>query len=118
MMDIETLRQYCLAKKGAVEAFPFDIHTLVFKIRGKMFALIPLEKWEKGSKTVNLKCDPGYAEQLRAEYESIYPGYHMNKRHWNTVDIAAGEVSVKLLKKLIDHSYELVINSLPKHKRP
>jgi len=118
MMNIEALRQYCLAKKEVTEGFPFDEDTLVFKVVGKMFALAPLEKWEAGKKTVNLKCDPDYAEELRAEYESVYPGYHMNKRHWNTIDVSSGEISADLVRKLIDHSYDLVVKNLPKHKKP
>ena len=117
-MDIETLRQYCLAKKGVTETFPFDADTLVFKVKGKMFALAPLERWEKGEKTINLKCDPGYSEELRAEYESIYGGYHMNKRHWNTVNVSSGELPAGLIRELIDHSYDLVVKKLPKNKRP
>ena len=117
-MHIDELRDYCLAKKGATEAFPFDADTLVFKVVGKMFALVPLERWEKGAKTINLKCDPEYALELRAAYESVYPGYHMSKKHWNTVDIASGELNPELLKSLIDHSYALVVDKLPKSKRP
>lgn len=113
-MNIEQLRQYCISKKEVTEDFPFDADTLVFKVLGKMFALIGLEKWEAGQKAVNLKCDPDYAEELRAEYEAIYPGYHMSKKHWNTVDLTLDEISPKFLTELIDHSYEIVVRGMSK----
>ncbi|MBO3099171.1 MmcQ/YjbR family DNA-binding protein [Gelidibacter pelagius] len=113
-MNIEQLRQYCISKKEVTEDFPFDPDTLVFKVLGKMFALIGLEKWEAGQKAVNLKCDPDYAEELRAEYEAIYPGYHMSKKHWNTIDLTLDEISPKLLTELIDHSYEMVVRGMSK----
>ncbi|MEZ4793342.1 MAG: MmcQ/YjbR family DNA-binding protein [Gelidibacter sp.] len=113
-MNIEQLREYCLKKKGVTEDFPFDEHTLVFKVLGKMFALVGLEKWEIGHRSINLKCDPDYAEQLRAEYDSINPGYHMSKKHWNTVDLASGEIPPKFLMELIDHSYDMVVKNMPK----
>lgn len=116
-MNIEQLRQYCISKKEVTENFPFDVDTLVFKVLGKMFALIGLEKWEAGQKTINLKCDPDYAEELRAEYEAIYPGYHMSKKHWNTIDLTTDEISPKLLTDLIDHSYEMVVKGMPKKMR-
>lgn len=116
-MNIEQLRQYCISKKEVTENFPFDVDTLVFKVLGKMFALIGLEKWEAGQKTINLKCDPDYAEELRAEYEAIYPGYHMSKKHWNTIDLTTDEISPKLLADLIDHSYEMVVKGMPKKMR-
>lgn len=117
-MNIEELRTYCLSKKEVTEDFPFDQDTLVFKVVGKLFALAPLERWEQGEKTLNLKCDPDYALELRATYESIYPGYHMSKKHWNTVNISSGELPPELIRELIDHSYELVVEKLPKSKRP
>ena len=86
-MNIEQLRDYCLKKKGVTDGFPFDQDTLVIKVLGKMFALFPLEKWEKGEGSVNLKCDPDYSEELRAQYESIEAGWHMSKKHWNSVYI-------------------------------
>ncbi|WP_027125890.1 MmcQ/YjbR family DNA-binding protein [Gelidibacter mesophilus] len=116
-MNIEQLRQYCISKKEVTEDFPFDVDTLVFKVLGKMFALIGLEKWEAGQKTINLKCDPDYAEELRAEYEAIYPGYHMSKKHWNTIDLTTDEISPKLLADFIDHSYEMVVKGMPKKMR-
>lgn len=116
-MNIEQLRQYCISKKGVTEDFPFDADTLVFKVLGKMFALIGLEKWEAGQKAINLKCDPVYAQELRADYEAIYPGYHMSKKHWNTIDLTLDEISPKFLAELIDHSYAMVVKGLPKKLR-
>ncbi len=106
-MNIEELRDYCISKSGVSESFPFDETTLVFKVMGKMFALTDLES----ELTVNLKCDPELAAQLRAEYSFVTPGYHMNKTHWNTV-IIDERLSDKLLQSWIDHSYELVVKSL------
>lgn len=116
-MNIEQLRNYCLGKKETSEDFPFDADTLVFKVLGKMFALVSLDKWEAGEKTINLKCDPDYAETLRAEYAAIYPGYHMSKKHWNTVDLTLDEISPKFLIELIDHSYDMVVKGMPKKMR-
>lgn len=116
-MNIEQLRHYCIVKKEVAEYFPFDEDTLVFKVLGKIFALIGLEAWERGDKTINLKCDPDYAEDLRAEYPSISPGYHMNKRHWNTIDLTSDEISSKFLAELIDHSYAMVVKGMPKKLR-
>ena len=79
-----------------------------------MFALVGLEKWERGEKSINLKCDPEYAQELRGEYESIIPGWHMSKKHWNTVNLDSGEISPKFLTELIDHSYDMVVKTLPK----
>lgn len=112
-MNLETYYEYCLSKKGVTEHFPFDEDTLVFKVGGKMFALSSLSQWEKGQPTVNLKCDPERAQELRAEFDDIQPGYHSNKKHWNTVAINQS-VSQDLIQDLIDHSYELVLKSLPK----
>lgn len=111
-MNIEELREYCLSKKGVTEHFPFDEVTLVFKVGDKMFALTNLD----GEPTVNLKCDPERAIDLREQHSSIIPGYHMNKTHWNTV-IMDGSVSDKLICELVEHSYNLVFESLPKIKR-
>lgn len=116
-MNIEELRNYCLNKKVATEDNPFGEDTIVFKVMGKMFALTSLNKWEAGDHSINLKCDPERISELRAEYESIQPGYHMNKRHWNTVDIDNGELSPKLIKELIDHSYDLVVKGLTKKQQ-
>ncbi len=116
-MNIEQIHEYCLKKKGVTEDFPFDEDTLVFKVLGKMFALVGLKKWESGEKFINLKCDPDYAEELRAEYSSIQPGYHMSKKHWNSVYIQDGELQPKFIQELIDHSYDLVVKSLTKKLR-
>jgi predicted DNA-binding protein (MmcQ/YjbR family) len=112
-MNLETYYEYCLSKKGVTEHFPFDENTLVFKVGGKMFALSSLSQWEKDEPSVNLKCDPDRAQELRAQYDDIKPGYHMSKIHWNTV-IVNSAVSDSLIKELIDHSYELVFKSLTK----
>lgn len=112
-MNIQAFYDYCLAKKGVTEHFPFDEDTLVFKVGGKMFALSSLQQWEKGEASINLKCDPDSALELRAEYDGINAGYHMSKVHWNTVDVDS-DVPEKLLKELINHSYELVFKSLTK----
>ena len=116
-MNIEQLYEYCLSKKAVTEHFPFDDNVLVFKVLGKMFLLTGLDTWEKGESAINLKCDPDYALELREHYESIEPGYHMSKKHWNTVRVYKGEVAPKLLSELIDHSYDLVVKSLPKKKQ-
>ncbi len=116
-MNIEEYRNYCLSKKEVTEHFPFDEDTLVFKVLGKMFALASLKKWESGEGFINLKCDPGYAQELRADYNSIKPGYHMHKKLWNSVYIHSGELPASLITKLIDHSYDMVVKGLPKKLR-
>ena len=112
-MNLETYYEYCLSKKGVTEHFPFDDNALVFKVGEKMFALSSLQQWEKGIPSVNLKCNPERALELRAEYDTIKPGYHMSKVHWNTVSINQ-DVSDEIIKELIDHSYDLVFKSLTK----
>jgi predicted DNA-binding protein (MmcQ/YjbR family) len=112
-MNLETYYEYCLSKKGVTEHFPFDEDTLVFKVGGKLFALSSLSQWEKGQPLVNLKCDPERAQELRAEYDAIQPGFHMSKIHWNTINVNA-DVPDVLIKELIDHSYDLVFKSLTK----
>ncbi len=109
-MYIDEFRDYCMCLKGAEETFPFDENTLVFKVVGKMFAATGLDSEEF---TVNLKCDPAKAIGLRETYPDIQPGFHMNKKHWNTV-LFEGELSDNLLKELIDHSYALVVEKLTK----
>lgn len=116
-MHIEQLRDFCITKKGVTEHFPFDEVTLVFKVMNKMFALTGLNAWEKGEQKINLKCDPDKAEELREEYEGILPGWHMNKRLWNTVTINSADVSDALVFELIDHSYDLVVKGLSKKVR-
>ena len=113
-MHIEQLRDFCIAKKGVTEHFPFDEVTLVFKVMGKMFALTSLNNWEKGEEKINLKCNPEKSEELRTIYEGIFPGFHMNKKHWNTVIINSSGVSDDLAKELINHSYDLVVKGLTK----
>jgi predicted DNA-binding protein (MmcQ/YjbR family) len=112
-MNIQQLYEFCLAKKGVSEHFPFDEDTLVFKVGDKMFCLTSLKEWEKETPSLNLKCDPERAEELRAEYYAINPGYHMSKIHWNTIDFNC-DVSDKMMAELINHSYELVFKSLTK----
>jgi predicted DNA-binding protein (MmcQ/YjbR family) len=112
-MNIQQLYDFCLSKKGVTEHFPFDEETLVFKVGGKMFCLTSLNEWEKGTPSLNLKCDPDRAQELRAEYEAIIPGWHMSKIHWNTVAFN-GDVSDKMMLELINDSYELVFKSLSK----
>ena len=111
-MNIESLRDYCLAKPGVAETLPFGPDTLVFKVADKMFLLVGLENPD----SFNVKCDPEKAVSLREEYEEVQPGYHMNKTHWNTVSIR-GRLTEAQLKEMIDHSYELVVSSLPKSKQ-
>lgn len=112
-MNIEEFRLYCIAKKGVTESFPFDAMTLVFKVMGKMFALVPLEKLPSQA---NLKCDPERAVGLREIHDGVVtPGYHMSKVHWNTMYME--QLPAKLVRDLIDHSYELVVASLPKKLR-
>lgn len=111
-MKLEQFRKYCLSKKGVTESFPFGDSTLVFKVTDKIFAITSFEN----PLSVNLKCDPEQAIDLRERYEEVQPGYHMNKKHWNTVNFE-GKISDKELIKLIDHSYELVVNSLSKKLR-
>lgn len=108
-MDIVSFREYCMAKAGVTEGLPFDNQTLVFKVMGKMFALCDIDIFQ----SVNLKCDPKKAIGLRDQYIGILPGYHMNKKHWNTVK-TDGSVPDNLLHDLTDHSYELVVRGLPK----
>lgn len=116
MMNIEQLYDYCLSKKAVTEHFPFDEDTLVFKVGGKMFCLTSLKVWENGTPSLNLKCDPEKAVELRAEYDAITAGYHMSKVHWNTVAFHS-DVDDKMMRELIDHSYELVLRSLSKKLR-
>ncbi len=109
-MNIEEFREYCLKKKGVTEELPFGETTLVFKVMGKMFALTNLD----GDFTVNLKCDPDLAIEMRERYPAVIPGYHMNKKHWNTI-IIDGSIAQKLICEWIDHSYNLVVAQLPKN---
>jgi len=112
MLDIETYRNYCIAQKEVTEEFPFDNETLVFKVCGKMFALSNVNNFN----SINLKCEPEEAVDLRERYDAVQPGYHMNKQHWNTI-IIDGTLPVKFLYEQIDNSYNLVVKSLPKKVR-
>ncbi len=108
-MNAEDFLEYCSQKRGVEDCFPFDQNTLVFKVGGKMFALAGLNNFV----SVNLKCDPEQAIDLRETYQGVQPGFHMNKKHWNTIKVDS-DVPDKLIHELIDHSYELVFKSLPK----
>lgn len=108
-MNFDNFREYCLRKPFVSEGFPFDQTTLVFKVGGKMFALVDIERFD----SINLKADPEKSIELRESYLGIQPGFHMNKKHWNSVEVNA-DVPEKLLLDLIDDSYTLVYNSLPK----
>lgn len=110
-MDIEEFREYCLSMPGSSEDCPFGPDTLVFKVKGKMFALCSISEFGD----VNLKCDPIRAADLREQYEQVNPGFHMNKTHWNTVTLEG--LSKAFIRDLIDHSYHLVKDSLPKKIR-
>jgi predicted DNA-binding protein (MmcQ/YjbR family) len=112
-MDIVEFREYCLTKPSATEATPFGETVLVFKVAGKMFALVSLDEVPA---TANLKCDPDLALELRDRYEQVRSGYHMNKKHWNTVEIESSIPETEL-RKMIDHSYDLIVRSLPRASR-
>ena len=109
-MDIEVLRNYCLKKREVSEGFPFGETTLVFKVKGKMFLLASLDS---PILQFNVKCDPEKAIEWREQYPAVQPGYHMNKKLWNTV-VVDGSLSSRILREMIDDSYELVVKSLPK----
>lgn len=111
-MNIETVREYCLSKKGTTECFPFDEVSLVMKVMGKMYALIDLE----GANTISVKCDPEYAIELRERYSGIEGAYHFNKKYWNQIYFDR-DVDDKLMKELIDHSYEEVLKKITKKLR-
>ena len=111
-MNIEVYRDFCLSLKGATEEFPFDNRTLVFKVQNKIFALLDIESF----KQINLKCDPEKAIELREQFKGIIPGYHMNKKHWNSLKTAS-DVSDSLVKELTSHSYDLVVSGLTKKLR-
>ena len=112
-MDVEQISEYCLSKKGTSEDFPFDEETLVFKVMGKMFALIPLERIPL---QINLKCNPDLVIELRERYDAVQPGYHMNKDHWNTV-LIDGRLRKDLILEWIDKSYDLVVSGLKKSEK-
>ncbi|OJW32312.1 MAG: MmcQ-like protein [Sphingobacteriales bacterium 46-32] len=111
-MHIESLREYCLSKPGTEETFPFGPDTLVYKVNGKIYLLVGLDEQPA---RFNVKCDPDKAIELRDEYPAVLPGYHMNKKHWNTI-ILDGSITDRLLKEWIDHSYELVNKTVTRKK--
>ena len=118
-MESEQAVDYCRSLPGSTDGYPFGPEALVFKVGGKMYATLgdePSSSGEGRSYRMNLKCDPGRAELLRQQYVDVTPGYHMNKRHWNTV-LLAGDVPEDEILELIDHSYELVLDGLPKRLR-
>ena len=112
-MTFRELREHCLSKRGAEETFPFGETVLVFKVAGKMFALTGIEALPL---SVSLKCDPDRAVELRDRYPAVQPGYHLNKAHWNTVELD-GSVPAREVRAWIDHSYELVVQSLKRADR-
>ncbi|MBS0010504.1 MAG: MmcQ/YjbR family DNA-binding protein [Bacteroidales bacterium] len=112
-MNVEEIREYCLSKKGVSEGFPFNDTALVFKVAGKMFALLDLSEENRG---LSLKCDPGLALELRDKYPDITPAYHFNKKHWNGISLQ-GNLTPDLIKEWIDHSYHIVALKLPKKTR-
>jgi predicted DNA-binding protein (MmcQ/YjbR family) len=111
-MDLQTIREHCLVKPGVEETFPFDAETLVFKVMGKMFLLTNIELPE----SINIKCDPEKAVDLRERYNDVQPGWHMNKKHWNTISLL-GNLRNDLILQWIDDSYDLVVNSLKKSEK-
>jgi predicted DNA-binding protein (MmcQ/YjbR family) len=111
-MTFEEFVEYSIAKPGVQDDFPFGPDTLVFKVMGKMFALADAEDFQ----SINLKCDPELAVELREQYDAVRPGYHMNKTHWNTVTVN-GDASDKKIYEWIDHSYDLVVKSLTKKQK-
>jgi predicted DNA-binding protein (MmcQ/YjbR family) len=112
-MNQEEIRDYCISKRGVTEEFPFNDTALVFKVAGKMFALLDLSEDNRG---LTLKCDPGLALELREHYREVTPAYHFNKKHWNGINLA-GNISDRYIKEWIDHSYQIVVDSLPKPKK-
>ncbi len=112
-MNSKDLFLYCLTKPGAIEDYPFGPDIIVIKVASKMFALLSRRN---GQDNLSLKCDPYYSEVLRQQYSSLIPGYHLNKRHWNTL-LLDGSIPEREIRGLIDHSYELVYKSLPRSKR-
>jgi predicted DNA-binding protein (MmcQ/YjbR family) len=111
-MHIEDIRQHCLSKKGTIECFPFDEYTLVFKVMNKCFLFAGID----APLSINLKCDPAFAIELRERYPAVTPGYHMNKQHWNTI-LIDGSISDKELLKWIDDSYELIVMKLSRIRK-
>lgn len=116
-MFITDLQSYCESKKGVTSHFPFDNDTLVYKVMNKMFCLTSLEKWEQQEPSINVKCDPNTALELRSQYEGVVTGgYHMDKKHWNTI-LINDVIHDEQVMKWIDHSYELIVAKLPRKDR-
>lgn len=111
-MNIEEIRDYCLVKPGVTEGLPFGQDTLVFKVGAKLFLLTSLSQGDR----FNVKCEPEHAIELREQHPEVQPGYHMNKKHWNTVH-TDGNLTRRQICDMIDHSYKLVLNGLPKNIR-
>jgi predicted DNA-binding protein (MmcQ/YjbR family) len=121
MQTVQLLREACARLPGSAETFPFDLHTLVFKVGGKMYAVASLNSEPLA---LSLKCDPQRAEELREQYSDILPGYHLNKRHWNTLTLGTGQpdgladgLPDELVAELLAHSYALVVASLTRVQR-
>lgn len=112
-MNIEKIRDYCIAKPAVTEGFPFNDTALVFKVEGKMFALLDLSE---DRRAISLKCDPELAIELREHHPEVLPAYHFNKKHWNTI-IIDGSIPDSLILEWIDHSYKMVIDKLHAGKR-
>lgn len=110
-MTLDNIRSYCLAKSGTTEELPFDDVTLVYKVMGKIFAIAGMD-----ASFINLKCDPDYALELRAQYEEVTPGYHMNKKHWISVEYT-GTIPKREICQWIDNSYNLIVARLPKAQK-
>jgi predicted DNA-binding protein (MmcQ/YjbR family) len=111
-LNLESFRSYCLSKKGVTEEYPFGENIMVMKVMGKLFALTDVAAFE----SINLKVDPEKGAELRERYPAVQPGYHMNKKHWNTV-LMDGSIADKLVKTWIDDSYNLVVNGLPRMQK-
>ena len=116
MIDLPALREYCATLKGTEETYPFDETTLVIKVMGKMFALMPTDLPSDQAQTVSLKCDPTLAQLLRQTYPTVQPGYHLSKKHWNTVTLD-GTISDDEIYEMIDNSYALVVKKIKKSER-
>jgi predicted DNA-binding protein (MmcQ/YjbR family) len=112
-MELHDLYDFCLQKKGVSEHFPFDDDVLVFKVGGKIFLLTSISKWENGQKTINLKCNPELAIEQRERYQAVQPGFHMNKKHWNTINTAS-DLPISMIFEFINDSYQLVLETLSK----
>ena len=112
-MNVEEIREYCLAKKAVTESTPFDEVTLVFKVAGKMFAIVPLDEINL---SISLKCDPEMVPVLREKYPAVKPGYHLSKTHWNTVYVD-GSIEIRLILQWIDDSYDLIVKGLTRKQR-